>query len=536
MARYLNPGKEAFSEQARDELYVDKTPLLAVLNSFITKPRLKYVCVSRPRRFGKTVTAQMLCAYYGKGARASSLFKSLQIAAAPDYKTHLNRYHVIFISMAAEYSGSDNTVSRLKERLTSGIGRQLKEAFPDAILPEHELLWEMFEDVHAYLMQHKKAKERFVFVIDEWDCVMRSSRDKADEIVAYLDFIRDLFKDREYVALAYMTGILPIKKYGNHSALNMFREYSVLSPGRFAPYMGFIAKEVKAMCKTHCLSFEEMSNWYDGYTIGKAGHIFNPNSVVNAIDEGEFDSYWTRTETWEALAAYLKLNHQGLKDEIVKLLAGETVRVDVSTFENDMTTFKSRDDVLTLLTHLGYLSAEPDNFGDPDFRILRIPNREIQSEFRRVISRNEDYAQTAEAIALSRELLNALLEGDSDKVAAGVAKAHEEHASILRYNDENSLSCVLSLAFYSARDRYTLIRELPTGKGFADLVFIPRPGADAPALLIELKYDHSADTALTQIKERHYPQTLEAYRGNLILAGISYDEKSKEHHCVIERG
>ena len=381
---------------------------------------------------------------------------------------------------------------------------------------------------------YAKTEDQFVVIIDEWDCVMREKAPEED-IKAYLDFLELLFKGKSYIALAYMTGILPIKKYGKHSALNMFDEYSMLEPLMFAPFTGFTQEEMQSLCTEYGVDSEEMSRWYDGYTVGEIGHIFNPNSVVKALRNGEFMSYWTRTETWEALAAYLKLNHQGLKDEIVKLLAGETVRVDVSTFENDMTTFKSRDDVLTLLTHLGYLSAEPDNFGDPDFRILRIPNREIQSEFRRVISRNEDYAQTAEAIALSRELLQALLEGDNVKVAAGVAKAHEEHASILRYNDENSFSCVLSLAFYSARDRYTLIRELPTGKGFADLVFIPKPGADAPALLIELKYDHSAATALKQIKERHYPQSLEAYRGNLILAGISYDKDTKEHHCVIER-
>ncbi|MBQ9274081.1 MAG: AAA family ATPase [Succinivibrio sp.] len=526
MDEYLNPDTE-FADRVQGGGYVDKTLLIDHLNACVDCPDHKYVCISRPRRFGKTVTAEMLCDYYEKDA--ASLFDSLNIAKTASYKTHLHKYNVIFINMADAFSDAGHDVKKLRKKLSLDIGTELQDRYPEIDISGYKSLRKKLNAVY------KCDKTKFVFIVDEWDCVLREQLKKPKKIKDYLDCLRELFKNKKYLALAYLTGILPIKKYGDHSALNMFDEYSVTNPGVFAPYLGFTRKEVTALCTTHSMSFEEMGQWYDGYTIGKTGHIFNPNSVVKALHDGEFMSYWTRTETWEALAAYLKLNHQGLKDEIVKLLAGETVRVDVSTFENDMTTFKSRDDVLTLLTHLGYLSAEPDNFGDPDFRILRIPNREIRSEFRRVITHNDDYAQTAEAIEHSRELLNALLEGDSDKVAAGVAKAHEEHASILRYNDENSLSCVLSLAFYSARDRYTLIRELPTGKGFADLVYIPRPGADAPALLIELKYYHSAESALTQIKSQHYPKALEAYRGNLILAGISYDKDTKEHSCVIER-
>ena len=533
MANYLNPDHKAFERRLKSGRLVDKSAILHELNDCVNDEDRKFVCISRPRRFGKSVTAGMLCAYYGQGDSAE-LFAPLQIAQDESYRTHLNQYHVIFINMNDEFDEADHRVEKLKENLTADIGAELQELYPDLNLTPDKTLRKKLLSIYA------KTKDQFVVIIDEWDCVMREKAPDAD-IKAYLDFLEGLFKGKSYIALAYMTGILPIKKYGKHSAINMFKEYEVTNPGVFAPYLGFTEDEVSSLCVHNDISFEMMKQWYDGYTIGRAEHIFNPNSVVNALVDREFRSYWTRTETWEALAVYLELDQLGLKETVVELLAGKRVLADLSGFQNDMTTFQNRDDVLALLTHLGYLTAQvpsdrnPDDETQDNILSLTIPNREVRGEFRKVIGRSKTYASTAAAIALSRELLNALLEGDAAKVAAGVAKAHEEHASILRYNDENSLSCVLSLAFYSARDRYTLIRELPTGKGFADLVFIPKPGADAPALLIELKYDHSVESALTQIKSQHYPQALEAYRGNLILAGISYDKDSKEHSCVIER-
>ncbi|MBQ9274316.1 MAG: AAA family ATPase, partial [Succinivibrio sp.] len=368
MANYLNPDHQAFERRVKSGRLVDKSPILHELNNCVNDEDRKFVCISRPRRFGKSVTAEMLCAYYGQGDSAE-LFAPLQIAQDESYRTHLNQYHVIFINMNDEFSRCHHDLDELKSWLGDIIGRELKQLYPELKYSKDGDLNLELQDACAY------GKRQFVVIIDEWDCVMREKAPDAD-IKAYLDFLEGLFKGKSYIALAYLTGILPIKKYGKHSAINMFKEYEVTNPGVFAPYLGFTEDEVSSLCVHNDISFEMMKQWYDGYTIGRAEHIFNPNSVVNALVDREFRSYWTRTETWEALAAYLKLNHQGLKDEIVKLLAGETVRVDVSTFENDMTTFKSRDDVLTLLTHLGYLSAEPDNFGDPDFRILRIPNRE----------------------------------------------------------------------------------------------------------------------------------------------------------------
>ena len=432
--------------------------------------------------------------------------------------------------MSNEFDDADQNVKKLKKNLTEDIGEELQKLCPELDLDSCRSLRKKLMAIY------EQIKQKFVFIIDEWDCVMRQSRDDEAAIKDYLEFLKVLLKDKDHVALAYMTGILPIKKYGDHSALNSFKEYSILSPGRFAPYIGFTEGEVKALCEANSVSFKEMRSWYDGYTVGEAVHIFNPNSVVNALTERRFSSFWTKTESSsEALGIYLRLNFKGLRDAIVRLLAGGEELIDTQSFENDLTSFKNRDHVLTLLVHLGYLTATPAESSYRKFWV-RVPNREVREELEAVILDEKKYSKTAAALRGADRLLEALQQGDEQSVARGVARAHEQCCSMLTYNDENSLACALTLAFYSARDHYTLIRELPSGKGFADLVFIPHPGEDLPALLIELKYDASADSALTQIKDKHYPQALEAYRGNLTLAGISYDPKTKEHSCVIERG
>ncbi|MBQ9273237.1 MAG: AAA family ATPase [Succinivibrio sp.] len=570
MAVYLHPNSQAFAKRVRLPFFVDKSRLLIELNQCVDNDDRKYVCISRPRRFGKTVTAQMLCAYYDKCVNSSGLFDPLQVGIAGSqlkvkpgedtdaitkteaedlYHKHLNRYDVIFISMATEYSSSGNSVAKLKEQLTQKIGAELQEHFPGAVKAESSKLWDMLSDVYSqyrqqYQAEHKVADKttaeplvpgQFVFIIDEWDSVIRSSRDRQQEIKDYLNFLRDLLKDRDYVALAYLTGILPIKKYGDHSALNMFDEYSMLTPLKFAPYSGFTEEEVQTLCAANQTNFEEMAKWYDGYTAGETFHIFNPNSVNNALSKGQFMSYWTKTESSsQALGIYLRLNFKGLKDAMVRLLTGSEELIDTQGFENDLTSFKNRDQVLTLLVHLGYLTATPVESSYRKF-LVRVPNREVREELETAIRDEKKYARVAAALRDSKQLLLALQQGDAQTVARGVARAHEQCCSQLKYNDENSLACALTLAFYCARDHYTLIREMPSGKGFADLAFIPHPGEDLPALLLELKYDDSAASALAQIKNKHYPQALEAYLGNLILAGISYDPQSKEHNCVIGR-
>lgn len=332
------------------------------------------------------------------------------------------------------------------------------------------------------------------------------------------------------MALAYMTGILPIKKYGSHSALNMFFEYSMTDQKELEEYTGFTEEEVAELCNRFDMDFAETGNWYDGYVFKKFKHIYNPRSVVEAMRSHDFSGYWTATETYEALKIYIDMDFDGLRTDIVQMLGGGRARVNTRSFQNDMLTFKTKDDVLTLLIHLGYLAY--DSLRKEAF----IPNKEIMGEFETAMTVG-GWDEIVRILKASERLLADTLLCDEVSVAKSLDAVHMEAASILTYNDENSLACAIGLAYYSARKDYRLIRELPTGHGFADIVFLPLPSVKKPALVVELKYDKNAYAAIQQIKDRHYTQALEGYTGELLLVGINYDKnaKDKPHSCVIER-
>lgn len=373
---------------------------------------------------------------------------------------------------------------------------------------------------------YDERKEPFVFIIDEWDCVFRELKNDEASQKRYLNFLRDLLKGQSYVALAYMTGILPIKKYGIHSAINVFYEYSMTNQKKLAEFTGFTESEVSALCEKYGMSYEETKRWYDGYKINGLS-IYNPKSVVEALMEGIFDNYWTQTETYHALSEYIKLNYDGLHDKITRMISGEKIVINTGKFQNDMTTFHSADDVLTLLVHLGYLTF------DFDTKEACIPNNDVQQEF---INSIEDggWENVIEAIRQSEKLLNATLACDEETIITLVKQAHQDNTSVLKYNDENSLACVLSIAYYYARKDYIIHRELATGKGFADLVFIPRKDKNFPAMIVELKKGHSAEEAIQQIKNNDYMSKVAEYSGEILLVGINYDEK-KEYSCVMEK-
>ncbi len=291
--------------------------------------------------------------------------------------------------------------------------------------------------------------------------------------------------------------------------------------------------DYKKHLNQHDVAFHQMQQWYDGYSFKDVPHIYNPNSVVNAATYKKFISYWTKTETFESLQEYIDMNMEGLRDDIVKLIAGEDVIVDVSTFSNDMVTFHSKDDVLTLLIHLGYLAINGStNLGV----IVHIPNEEIKLEFKTCVKNNNRYAGVYDLIKNTDVLLNDIWSLNSEAVAKIFDEAHQDHTSILTYNNENSLANVIAISlFLSTTNTYNVVRKLPTGKGYADLVYLPKPGVNKPALLIELKFDKSAQTAITQIKEKNYLQFFKNYKGEVILVGINYSKDTKTHQCIIER-
>ena len=326
-----------------------------------------------------------------------------------------------------------------------------------------------------------------------------------------------------------MTGILPIKKFKTESALNNFIEYSMVKPGEMAGFFGFTKDEVVALAAKHGMDFDELEKWYDGYQIGSELLMFNPNSVMQALREQWCESYWGKTGAYDAVADYISMNYEGLKDDIIRMLAGETCEVNPIGFTNDLSQIRSRDDVLTVLIHLGYLTY------DRRKKECRIPNLEVSGEMESAVKMN-NWAHVADALRSSRQLLQATLRGDEEAVTRGVDATHDENTSILSYNDENSLACVLSIAYYYASNDYIIHRELATGKGFADLVLIPRKNVDSPAIIIELKYDKAVDSAIEQIKRKQYPAKVAQYADDLMLVGITYERETKQHRCRIERG
>ena len=526
MGSYLNPGNKGFQESLNSKIYVDKTGLIEKTNAALNT-RQKFMCVSRPRRFGKSMAAAMLAAYYARGEDSAELFEALKISKAESYEKHRNQYDVIKVNMQ-EFLSMTHSMDEMLVMLQKYLIFDLMDHFETVRFRDEHNLIQVMKDIYS------KPNHSFIILIDEWDCLFREYKQDKEAQKEYLDFLRAWLKDKDYVALAYMTGILPIKKYGSHSALNMFTEYSMTDPGDLAEYFGFTEKEVFALCEKYDMSFEEAKMWYDGYQLiahrqtgNEIYSMYSPKSVVEAMLRHKFGTYWNQTETYEALKIYIQMDMDGLKDSVVRMLAGDAVSIHIGTFSNDMITFATKDDVLTLLVHLGYLTY------NSTAETVSIPNKEVSQEYINAISTMNWYG-VAESVEASRKLLEALWEMDADAIAAGVEKAHEE-ISILQYNDENSLSCTIHLAFYFAREYYTMVRELPAGKGFADVCMIPRPHhRDKPAIVIELKWDKSAVGAIEQIKEKQYGNVLKDYQGNLLLVGINYNKTTKKHECVIE--
>ena len=519
MGIYLNPGNENFRMSVNSKIYVDKSELINYTNA-VLKTEQRFLCVSRPRRFGKSMAANMLAAYYSKGVDSEALFHGLAVSSDISFHTHLNKYNVIFLNIQSFLSRTHD-IEKLQHLIEKSILRDLLKAYPDIDYLDSTDLIATLLDIYT------ETSDSFIFIIDEWDCIFREYKTDTNAQKSYLDFIRHLLKDQSYVALAYMTGILPIKKYGSHSALNMFDEFSMANPGPLAHFVGFTDSEVRNLCNIHDMDFEEIRHWYDGYCFGDSTHIYNPRSVVSAMLSHSYDNFWNKTETFEALRDYIIMNFDGLKDSIIELLSGARKKINTNTFSNDMATFHSANDVLTLLIHLGYLGY------DFSTKEVFIPNSEIFSEFYNAVE-STNWNTVIDSLRKSEALLQSTIAKDSDTVASLVSDIHME-TSLLTYNDENALSCTLALAYYSAKEYYLTFRELPAGKGFADIVFIPRKTSlDKPALVIELKWNKDAESAISQIKERQYVKSLENYNGNILLVGINYDPKSKEHQCKIE--
>ncbi len=521
MGLYINLGNAGF-ESVRKGLYVDKSGLISFVNEKIgTKDKL--ICVSRPRRFGKSFATQMLCAYYDKSCDSRSLFEDLEISGAPFYEKHLNKYNVLYLDITwfiSTVANIKDTVKYLQKEVIS----ELKTVFPEA--------GELGESLPVALANvNEITGNKFIIVIDEWDALFREAKEDVNLQKAYIQLLRGLFKSSQtdkMIEAAYMTGILPIKKYGTQSALTDFREYTMLQPRQLAKYVGFTENEVEELCAKYDMSFEKMKKWYDGYSFNREKSIYSPNSVIEAIKSEEFGNYWTETETYESLKIYIDMDEDGLKEAIIQMLGGAKYPMDIGTFQNDMTSIGSKDDVLTLLVHLGYLAY------DSSMRSVFIPNEEVRQEFVRAVKASR-HKEVAKLILQSDSLLRETLNMNGASVAQMIEIVHSTATAPIFYNNEQALRSIIRFAYISCIDEYREIQELPSGLGYADVVYLPKKNSAMPILVIELKWNKSSEGAIKQIKECNYPQVFEGYGSDMLLVGINYDVHSKKHTCSIEK-
>lgn len=518
MGIYVNPNNDGFKQSLNSKIYVDKSGMIEITNNLLDTEQ-KCMCISRPRRFGKSMGISLLVAYYSKGCDSKELFSNLKIAQNPDFEKHLNKYNVIWLNLPKFYEPG-SSIDTLLPTMISELKQELKEEFSQILDNTNKPLQLLLSDIY------KKTNEKFIVLVDEWDFIFReSTNSKVQE--EYVNFLRILFKDSPYIKLAYITGILPVKKYNTQSALNNFDEYSMVVPGSLAEYFGFTEDEVKALCTKFNRDFDEIKAWYDGYLMPGNVHLYNPRSVVKAMDGGKLQGYWVATSSFEALRIPINLNLNGLRETIIELMGGARINADVTEFENDTKAIESRDQALTLLVHLGYLAYDEDNYE------VFIPNREIRGEFDKSIKLSE-WKEVIRALNNSDKLLKATWNCDENAVAEYIEQAHMDISSILGYNNEETLRSIVSIAYYTAIRFYEFKKEFPCGKGFADMVFLPYKHVNKPLIVIELKHNKTAESAIAQIKEKKYPESFKRYSGDILLVGITYDD-DKKHSCKIER-
>lgn len=525
MGRFVNPDNSAFQVALNSRIYVDKTGLIEYTNSVLDTTNA-YICNSRPRRFGKSYAANMLAAYYSKGAESEQMFSGLEISKNTDFKKHLNKYEVIHIDIQwflANCDDADNVVPFI----TKSVLDELREIYPEFLPLEVTALPDALSRIKNC------TEQKFVIIIDEWDVLIRDVAANKKVQSDYINFLRGMFKGTEptkYIQLVYLTGILPIKKEKTQSALNNFDEFTMLQADELAPYIGFTENEVSMLCEKYERDFDKVKKWYDGYLLN-GYQVYNPKAVVSIMTKERFRSYWSETASYDAIVPLINMNYDGLKTAIIEMLSGAEVKVNTATFQNDTENIKSKDDVLTYMIHLGYLGYNETR------KTAFVPNEEIRQELTTAVERktwNEMLVFQQE----SENLLDATLDLNGSEVEKQIEKIHNEYVSVIQYHNENSLSSVLAIAYLSAMQYYFKpIRELPTGRGFADFVFIPKPEYkdDYPALIVELKWNRNAHTALQQIEDKKYPSSVLNYTGDILLVGINYDKESKEHQCVIKK-
>jgi len=504
----------SFTEEFYKDFFVDKSLLIEKMNKNMGGST-KFVCITRPRRFGKTINAMMLESYYSKNVNSKEIFDKLNISKCDSYEKHLNKHNVIYITFNNNAGISDNYKDYINY-YTSRLTKDIKELWPDV---------EISDDIPDMLSEiQSKTGEGFIFIIDEWDFIFNNNLFTEQDRDKFLLFLKNLLKDKPYVDLCYMTGVLPIAKYCTGSALNMFREYNFLNDDKYYKFYGFTTEEVENLCNQQDkVTMKDLKEWYDGYKIQDID-IYNPRSVVCALSDGSCKSYWTNTGPMDEIIYYINQNIEEVKNDVVQMVSNIPVEIRLKGYSAEQLTLETRNQILSAMTVYGFLTYHDET--------LEIPNKELMIKFDDALE-DKSMNEVSKLVLRSDEMLKATIRQDVDKMAEIIQEAHDINIPIIKYNDENSLACIISLVYLSARSKYKIVREMPAGIGFADFIFFPKD-MSKPSFIIELKRNSTSQEALKQIFEKRYDLALKDYTGLKLAIGISYDSNLKKHSISVK--
>ena len=520
MGYFLNNNfmENDFKLISNDKYFVDKSMMIENINRCIKTGR-RHICITKPRRFGKSTNLQMLASYYSKGADFKYLFDKLEISKSKTYLEHLNKHNVIYIDFSKEPEEVDFTYKEYINNFIEDLKNDLKEANKEIDIDIKRPIYKILKLIYD------KTNEGFIFIIDEWDYIFNKDLFTEKERKSFLTFLMNLLKGEPYVELVYMTGILPVAKYFNGSTLNMFDEYTMLNDERYDKYFGFTENEVEELCKRQDkVSMSELKEWYNGYKTYDGTDLYNPRSVSFALDRARCQSYWTNTGAFDGILEYINMNIDGIKDDIIKMISGIPIEMVLKGYSAEKTSFGNENQVFSAMAIYGLLSYHNGT--------VRIPNHELQLKFDEAIQ-DKSVGEVAKLIRNSKEMLKATLTRDTKKMEEIIQAAHDYNIPLLKYNDENSLSCVVTLVYLIARDDYNIKREERAGAGLADFVFHPYDRSQ-PSFILELKKDSTPEDAIRQIRERRYVEALDDCTGEKFAVGIVYDSKNKNHKIKIE--
>lgn len=534
MGLFLNTLSPAmlYEEIAGSKYFIDKTEFISRVAERIGTSA-KYLCLTRPRRFGKTVMANMLGAFFTKAGDSRRIFASLKISGNTQVMRQMNQYNVIYIDFS-RVGGDSSSYTGYIENITAILKNDLHKAYPQV---DYRVGGNVSEDLERITAA---TGERFIFIFDEWDAIFHTSFITEEDRKSYLLFLKDLLKDRAYVYLAYMTGVLPISKYTSGSELNTFAEYNMATMVMYSDVFGFTDSEVDALFAKYLqntdrpqVTREGLRVWYDGYHTAAGELMYNPRSVVLALQNNQLYNYWTSSGPYDEIFYYIKNNVQAVREDLALMTAGERISVRIQEYAAMLLELNTKQQIFSAMVVYGLLTYDNGQ--------VFIPNKELMDKFNELLLTKASLGYVHQLALKSELMLQATLHGDTETMSSILAFAHNTETPLLTYNNETELSAIVNLVYLAARDRYYVQREDRAGLGYVDFIFYPYNQHD-DCLILELKVDHTPEEAIAQIKEKQYALKFagslgdahKRYDGRILAVGIGYNKKDKQHRCKVE--